>query len=51
VPFDLESVKEQIVSLNPEGTIIVTSSLKGEGVNGWLDLLRGSLETKRRALE
>jgi hydrogenase nickel incorporation protein HypB len=51
VPFDLEAVKEQIVSLNPDGTIIVTSSLKGDGVDGWLDLLRGRLETKRRALE
>jgi len=51
VPFDLEVVKEQIVSLNPEGTIIVTSSLKGDGVDEWLDLLRGRLETKRRALE
>ena len=51
VPFDMEAVKEQIFSLNPDGTIIVTSSLKGDGLDGWLDLLRSRLETKRRALE
>ena len=48
VPFKLESVKEQIVSLNPQGSIVVTSSLKGDGVEQWLDLLRQRLTAKRR---
>jgi hydrogenase nickel incorporation protein HypB len=48
VPFDLESVKSQIASLNPNGTVVVTSSLQGDGVDGWLDLLRARLEAKRQ---
>ena len=47
VPFDLESVQSQIASLNPNGTVVVTSSLAGEGLDGWLDLLRTRLEAKR----
>ena len=49
VPFDLESVKSQIASLNPNGSVVVTSSLKGEGMDGWLDLLRSRLEAKRQS--
>ena len=49
VPFDLESVKSQIASLNPNGRVLVTSSLKDEGVDGWIDLLRARLEAKRRS--
>jgi hydrogenase nickel incorporation protein HypB len=48
VPFDLDSVKSQIASLNPTGSVVVTSSLKGDGVSGWLDLLRARLEAKRQ---
>jgi hydrogenase nickel incorporation protein HypB len=50
VPFDLGSVKSQIASLNPNGTVLVTSSLKGDGLDGWLDLLRARLAAKRQAL-
>jgi hydrogenase nickel incorporation protein HypB len=49
VPFDLEAVREQIASLNPDGTILVTSSLEGDGIDGWVELLRTRLEAKRRA--
>jgi hydrogenase nickel incorporation protein HypB len=49
VPFDLGAVQEQISSLNPDGTILVTSSLAGDGVDGWIELLRTRLEAKRRA--
>lgn len=49
VPFDLESVKTQIASLNPNGTVLVTSSLVGDGLDGWLDLLRDRLAAKRRS--
>jgi hydrogenase nickel incorporation protein HypB len=48
VPFDLDSVKDQIVSLNPDGSIVVTSSLEGDGIGQWLDLLRDRLAAKRR---
>ena len=50
VPFDLDAVMGQIESLNPTGTIVVTSSLAGEGLDGWLDLLRTRLASKRRIL-
>jgi len=49
VPFDLESVRSQIASLNPNGEVVVTSSLAGEGLDGWLDLLRTRLEAKRQS--
>ncbi len=49
VPFDLDSVKSQIVSLNPNGSVVVTSSLKGDGLEGWLDLLRIRFEAKRQS--
>lgn len=48
VPFDLESVRSQIASLKPDGTVLVTSALAGDGVDGWLDLLRARLAAKRR---
>jgi hydrogenase nickel incorporation protein HypB len=48
VPFDLEAVRAQMASLNPGGTILVTSSITGDGIDGWLDLLRERLADKRR---
>ena len=49
VPFDMASVRDQITSLNPKGTICETSSLKGDGIDGWIDLLRSRLEAKRQS--
>jgi len=49
VPFKLDSVLSQISSLNPDGVTLVTSSLTGEGLDGWLGLLRDRLAAKRRA--
>lgn len=49
VPFDMASVREQISSLNPEGTICEMSSLKGDGIEGWIDLLNSRLQTKRQS--
>ena len=49
VPFDLDTVTGQITSLNPTGTIVVTSSLKGDGIDDWIELLRARLAAKRRA--
>jgi hydrogenase nickel incorporation protein HypB len=51
VPFDLETVQEQIRSLNPDGTIVMASSLEDGGVTDWIELLRERLEAKRRAAE
>lgn len=51
VPFDLETVQEQIRSLNPDGTIVMASSLEDNGVADWVALLRERLEAKRRASE
>ena len=51
VIFDLDSVRTQIASLNPNGTLLVTASLTGKGIDNWLDLLRGRLATKRRATQ
>jgi hydrogenase nickel incorporation protein HypB len=48
VPFQLESVQSQIASLNPSGTVVVTSSLAGDGLGEWLDLLRERLQGKRQ---
>jgi Ni2+-binding GTPase involved in maturation of urease and hydrogenase len=42
-------VKSQIASLNPNGTVLVTSSLQGDGVDEWLDLLRARLQDKRQS--
>ncbi len=49
VPFDLEVVKEQIATLNSAGEILVLSSLKGDGIDGWIGLLHARLGAKRRA--
>ena len=51
VPFDLKTVQEQIRSLNPDGTIVMASSLEDNGVADWVALLRERLEAKRRASE
>ena len=47
VPFDLETVKAHIASLNPTGVILVVSSTSGEGIDGWCDLLVSRLEAKQ----
>jgi hydrogenase nickel incorporation protein HypB len=49
VPFDLAAVREQIATLNPTGTILLTSSVSGEGMDAWCDLLRARLAAKRGA--
>jgi hydrogenase nickel incorporation protein HypB len=47
VPFDLDAVKEQVASLAPQGTLLVTSSTSGEGIDDWCELLRSRLQSKR----
>jgi len=47
VSFDVEAVREQIASLNPAGTLLVTSSRDGEGLDAWCELLESRLQAKR----
>lgn len=47
LPFDLEAVREQVGTLNPRGTLLVTSSTSGEGIDAWCALLEERLAAKR----
>ncbi|MEW6338563.1 MAG: hydrogenase nickel incorporation protein HypB [Acidobacteriota bacterium] len=47
VTFDLEAVRRQVSSLNPGGTLLVTSSRTGEGIDAWCGLLEARLAAKR----
>lgn len=49
VPFDLDTVKEHITSLNPTGTILVVSSTTGEGIDLWCDLIASRFEAKQQS--
>ena len=45
--FDLDAVRGQVATLNPEAEVLVTSSYNGEGIDRWCELLEKRLETKR----
>lgn len=45
--FDLEAVRRQVATLNPDGVLLVTSSRTGEGVDAWCRLLEERLARKR----
>lgn len=45
--FDLEAVRRQVATLNPDGAFLLTSSRTGEGVDGWCRLLEERLARKR----
>jgi hydrogenase nickel incorporation protein HypB len=47
--FDLDLVRRQVASLNPAGVLLVTSAVKGEGVERFTDLLLDRLAAKRAA--
>lgn len=47
VPFDLDAVRRQIMSLNPDSCLILTSSVTGHGIGDWCDLLEQRLAAKR----
>ncbi|MEX1311416.1 MAG: hydrogenase nickel incorporation protein HypB [Candidatus Sulfomarinibacteraceae bacterium] len=49
VPFDLDTVKAHIATLNPSGVILVVSSTSGEGIDSWCDLIAGRFEAKQRS--
>jgi hydrogenase nickel incorporation protein HypB len=48
VPFDLDTVKAHIATLNPSGVILVVSSTSGEGIDSWCDLIASRFEAKQR---
>ncbi len=48
LPFDVPAVEEQLRSLNPEGIILQTSAITGEGIDAWCGLLTERLTTKRK---
>jgi len=50
VSFDLAAVREQLASLNPTGTIVLTSARTGEGIADWCTLLEQRLAVKRKAM-
>ncbi len=47
VRFDLLSVRRQVATLNPSGTLLVTSATTGDGMDAWCALLLGWLAAKR----
>ena len=49
VRFDLDRVRSFLATLNPRGTVVVTSVRTGEGLDDWLALLARGIEAKRRA--
>jgi Ni2+-binding GTPase involved in maturation of urease and hydrogenase len=49
VRFRLEEVREQVGALRPDGRLLVLSATTGEGLDGWLELLRERLAAKRAA--
>ena len=49
VSFDLETVRTQVATLNPSGTLLQVSACTGEGVLEWCGLLEARLRAKRAA--
>ncbi len=49
VSFDLAAVREQLATLNPGGTVLLTSARTGDGIGEWCALLERRLAAKRRA--
>ena len=47
VSFDLAAVRGQLATLNPTGTVVLTSSRTGEGIPQWCALLEQRLAAKR----
>jgi len=47
VRFDLDEVRDQVRTLNPDGVLLLTSSTTGEGLDAWCELLIARLAAKR----
>ncbi len=50
VPFDLEAVRRQVLTLRPDADILLTSAQTGQGVDDWIDLLTRRLDAKRQVV-
>jgi hydrogenase nickel incorporation protein HypB len=49
VAFDLDAVRAQVATLNPDADLLVVSAATGEGLDGWFALLEERLAAKRAA--
>jgi hydrogenase nickel incorporation protein HypB len=49
VSFDLAAVRGQLATLNPTGTVVLTSARNGDGISEWCTLLEQRLAAKRKA--
>ena len=49
--FDVEKVKEEALSLNPQLKIFTVSAKTGEGLEEWINFLKKKLKEKRGALQ
>ena len=47
VTFRLDDVREQVAALRPDGTLLVTSAVTGEGIADWCALIEKRLAEKR----
>lgn len=47
VEFDLDLVRREIQTLNPQGRVFETSARSGEGIDEWSDFLKESVKGKR----
>jgi hydrogenase nickel incorporation protein HypB len=50
VPFDLDAVRRQVLTLRPDATILLTSATTGQGIDEWIDLLSHHLDAKRQVM-
>jgi len=48
VEFDVEAVRTQVKTLNPEGVFLTTSARTGNGMDEWIEFLVAALNQKRR---
>ena len=51
VDFDLDSVRQQVATLNPPGRFLVPSTRTGQGVSAWFSLLEEELARKQANLQ
>ena len=43
--FDIEKIKKDALALNPSIKVLVTSAKTGEGLDGWFELLKLSINS------
>lgn len=48
-PFDVETVRRQVMTLNPSARVLVLSARTGEGLEAWCALVEERLAEKRRS--